>query len=106
MLHTRVVTALAVVLVFAASGANAQDKASASDALGHLKAVLEQYMQSYNTGNAHGAAAMFTEDGTFVTPGGALKGRKEIEAALAKRMKQGWTTVSETPSRPTLLPAT
>jgi hypothetical protein len=43
-------------------------------------------------GDAAALAGMFTQDGVFNAPSGAVvKGREAIERALAGRMKAGWT---------------
>jgi uncharacterized protein (TIGR02246 family) len=50
------------------------------------------WVAAYDAGDAAALAALFTQDGVFNAPSGAvLKGRDAIEKALAGRIKAGWT---------------
>lgn len=74
------------VLVISASAAWAQDaKKTAVD-------FAAEWVAAYDAGDAAALAGMFTKDGVFNAPSGAVvKGREAIEKALAGRMKAGWT---------------
>ena len=51
-----------------------------------------KWVAAYDAGDAAALAGMFTQDGVFNAPSGAVvKGREAIEKALAGRMKAGWT---------------
>ena len=77
-----------VLLAVSAStlSAHAQDAKKAADEF------ATKWVTAYDAGDAAALAAMFTEDGVFNAPSGAvLKGRDAIGKALAGRMKAGWT---------------
>lgn len=83
MKYAFVVTVLMVGLVFPAQ---AQDASKAAEDIG------KKWVAAYDAGDAAAIAALFTPDGVFIPPSGAvLKGRDAIEKALAGRMKAGWT---------------
>jgi uncharacterized protein (TIGR02246 family) len=66
--------------------------AYAQDANKSAEVFATKWVTAYNAGDAAGVAALFTEDGVFNAPSGAvLKGREAIAKALAGRMKAGWT---------------
>jgi uncharacterized protein (TIGR02246 family) len=51
-----------------------------------------KWVTAYDAGDAAVLAGLFTQDGVFNAPSGAvLKGRDAIEKALAGRIKAGWT---------------
>ena len=73
-------------LVITSSSAYAQDaKKTAED-------FATKWVTAYDAGDATTLAGLFTQDGVFNAPSGAvLKGRNAIEKALAGRIKAGWT---------------
>ena len=74
------------VLIISASTACAQDAKKTADDF------ATKWVAAYDAGDAPALAAMFTQDGVFNAPSGAvLKGRAAIEKALAGRIKAGWT---------------
>jgi hypothetical protein len=86
------------VLIISASTACAQDAKKTADDF------AAKWVAAYDAGDAAALAAMFTQDGVFNAPSGAVvKGREAIEKALAGRMKAGWTKETArrtTPGRP------
>jgi uncharacterized protein (TIGR02246 family) len=74
------------VLIVSASTGYAQDAKKTADDFG------AKWVAAYDAGDAAALAGMFTQDGVFNAPSGAVvKGREAIEKALAGRMKAGWT---------------
>jgi uncharacterized protein (TIGR02246 family) len=74
------------VLIVSASTACAQDAKKTADDF------AAKWVAAYDAGDAAALAGMFTQDGVFNAPSGAVvKGREAIEKALAGRMKAGWT---------------
>lgn len=73
------------------SSAHAQNATKVADDFGN------KWVASYNAGDAKGIASLFTKDGTW-SPATAvlLKGRDEIEKAVAARMKAGFTKTTVT----------
>ena len=66
--------------------------ASAQDAKKTADDVAAKWVSAYDAGDAAALAALFTPDGVFNAPSGAVvKGRDAIEKALAGRIKAGWT---------------
>jgi uncharacterized protein (TIGR02246 family) len=66
--------------------AYAQDAKKAADEF------ATKWVIAYDAGDAAALGAMFTQDGVFNAPSGAvLKGRDAIAKALAGRIKAGWT---------------
>ena len=66
--------------------------ARAQDATKTADDFAGKWVRSYAAGDAKGLAAMFTENGVFNAPSGAvIRGREAIANALAGRMKAGWT---------------
>jgi uncharacterized protein (TIGR02246 family) len=78
---------LGLLVVLASSlSAYAQDAKKTADDF------ATKWVGAYDAGDAPALAAMFTQDGVFNAPSGAvLKGRTAIEKALAGRIKAGWT---------------
>jgi uncharacterized protein (TIGR02246 family) len=75
-----------VVLIVSASPAGAQDAKKTADDFG------AKWVAAYDAGDAKALAGLFTAEGVFNAPSGAVvKGREAIEKALAGRMKAGWT---------------
>ena len=75
-----------VVLIVSASTACAQDAKKTADDFG------AKWVAAYDAGDAKALAGLFTPNGVFNAPSGAVvKGREAIEKALAGRMKAGWT---------------
>jgi uncharacterized protein (TIGR02246 family) len=77
-----------VLLVVSAStlSAYAQDAKKTADEF------ATKWVTAYDAGDAGALAALFTQDGVFNAPSGAvLKGRDAIAKALAGRIKAGWT---------------
>jgi uncharacterized protein (TIGR02246 family) len=86
----RSIAVLLFVLV-PALAAQAQDVKKSAEEFG------AKWASTYNRGDAHALATLFTEDGVFNAPSGAvIKGREAIEKALTGRMKAGWTTETVT----------
>lgn len=74
------------VLIVSASPAGAQDAKKTADDFG------AKWVAAYDAGDAKALAGLFTPNGVFNAPSGAVvKGREAIEKALAGRMKAGWT---------------
>ena len=74
------------VLIVSASTACAQDAKKTADDFG------AKWVAAYDAGDAKALAGLFTPNGVFNAPSGAVvKGREAIEKALAGRMKAGWT---------------
>src|SRR6266446_1806482 len=74
------------VLIVSASTACAQDAKKTADDF------AAKWVAAYDAGDAAALAGMFTQDGVFNAPSGAVvKGREAIEKAPAGRMKAGWT---------------
>ena len=74
------------IFIASASTACAQDAKKTADDFG------AKWVAAYDAGDAAALAGMFTQDGVFNAPSGAVvKGREAIEKALAGRMKAGWT---------------
>ena len=74
------------VLIISASTACAQDAKKTADDFG------AKWVAAYDAGDAKALAGLFTPNGVFNAPSGAVvKGREAIEKALAGRMKAGWT---------------
>jgi uncharacterized protein (TIGR02246 family) len=66
--------------------------AYAQDAKKTADDFATKWVMAYDAGDAAALAALFTQDGVFNAPSGAvLKGRDAIEKALAGRIKAGWT---------------
>jgi uncharacterized protein (TIGR02246 family) len=66
--------------------------AHAEDAKKTADDFATKWVNAYDAGDAAALAALFTADGVFNAPSGAvLKGREAIEKALAGRIKAGWT---------------
>jgi len=66
--------------------------AYAQDAKKTADDFATKWVATYDAGDAAALAALFTADGVFNAPSGAvLKGRDAIEKALAGRIKAGWT---------------
>jgi uncharacterized protein (TIGR02246 family) len=66
--------------------------AYAQDAKKTADDFATKWVAAYDAGDAAALAALFTPDGIFNAPSGAvLKGRDAIEKALAGRIKAGWT---------------
>jgi uncharacterized protein (TIGR02246 family) len=81
----RGIVALSLVIASCLS-AHAQDAKKAADDF------AAKWVTAYNAGDASALAALFTADGVFNAPSGAvLKGREAIEKALGGRIKAGWT---------------
>jgi uncharacterized protein (TIGR02246 family) len=84
-MNFRAVLAL-VVLIVSASPAGAQDAKKTANDFG------AKWVAAYDAGDAKALAGLFTAEGVFNAPSGAVvKGREAIEKALAGRMKAGWT---------------
>jgi len=65
--------------------------AYAQDAKKTADDFATKWVAAYDAGDAAALAALFTADGVFNAPSGAvLKGRDAIEKALAGRIKAGW----------------
>ena len=79
------------VVVCLASSAQAQNATKVAEDFGN------KWVTSYNAGDAKGIASLFTKDGTW-SPATAvlLKGRDEIEKAVATRIKAGFTKTTVT----------
>jgi uncharacterized protein (TIGR02246 family) len=60
-----------------------QDLRQAADAIG------QQYDQNYNSKNAAGMAALYTNDATFVPPGAVVQGREALEKYYQGRFATG-----------------
>src|SRR5260370_9707028 len=74
------------VLVISASTACAQDAKKTADDF------AAKWVTAYDAGDAAALAGLFTQDGVFNAPSGAVvKGREAIEKPLGGRMKAGWT---------------
>jgi uncharacterized protein (TIGR02246 family) len=66
--------------------------ACAQDAKKTADDFATKWVAAYDAGDATALAALFTKEGVFNAPSGAvLKGREAIEKALAGRIKAGWT---------------
>ncbi len=66
--------------------------AFAQDANKSAEEFAAKWVAAYDGGDATAVAALFTEDGVFNAPSGAvLRGREVIAKALAGRIKAGWT---------------
>ena len=66
--------------------------AYAQDAKKTADDFATKWVAAYDAGDAAALAALFTADGVFNAPSGAvLKGRDAIDKALAGRIKAGWT---------------
>jgi SnoaL-like protein len=66
--------------------------AYAQDAKKTADDFASKWVAAYDAGDAAALAALFTQDGVFNAPSGAvLKGRDTIEKALAGRIKAGWS---------------
>jgi uncharacterized protein (TIGR02246 family) len=66
--------------------------AYAQDARKTADEFAAKWVKAYDAGDAASLAGLFTADGVFNAPSGAVvKGRNAIEKALAGRMKAGWT---------------
>ena len=66
--------------------------AYAQDAKKTADDFATKWVAAYDAGDAAALAALFTADGVFNAPSGAvLKSRDAIEKALAGRIKAGWT---------------
>jgi len=66
--------------------------AYAQDAKKTADDFATKWVAACDAGDAAALAALFTADGVFNAPSGAvLKGRDAIEKALAGRIKAGWT---------------
>ncbi len=77
---------LLVVSISSLSAAYAQDAKKTADDF------ASKWVTVYDAGDSAALAALFTLDGVFNAPSGAvLKGRDAIEKALAGRIKAGWT---------------
>ncbi len=75
-----------VVVITSSWSAYAQDAKKTADDF------ASKWVMAYDAGDAKALAEMFTQDGVFNAPSGAvLKGRDAIEKALAGRIKAGWT---------------
>jgi len=84
---------LAMVVLMAGTvfPAHAQDAMKVANELG------AKWETAYNSGDAGAIAAMFTPDGVFSAPSGAvLKGHEAIEKAIGGRIKAGWTSETVT----------
>src|ERR1700687_1253697 len=65
--------------------------ASAQDAKKTADDFAAKWVATYNGGDAPALAGLFTPNGVFNAPSGAvIKGREAIEKALAGRIKAGW----------------
>ncbi|HYZ22666.1 MAG TPA: nuclear transport factor 2 family protein [Rhodopila sp.] len=54
--------------------------------------ISRQFGTNYNAGNAAGVASLFADQTEYFTPAGkVLRNRRDIEAAIADRIKAGWT---------------
>ena len=77
--------ALGVVLALAAVSALAQTKAGSAADEAALRELAKQYAAAWNSGDAAKAAAVYADDGMFVTiTGTPIVGRPEIEKSMAK----------------------
>ena len=66
--------------------------AYAQDAKKTADDFATKWVTAYDAGDAAALAALFTQDGVFNAPSGAVvKGRDAIEKALAGRITAGWT---------------
>ena len=66
--------------------------AYAQDAKKTADDFATKWVTAYDAGDAAALAALFTQDGVFNAPSGAVvKGRDAIEKALVGRIKAGWT---------------
>jgi hypothetical protein len=77
--------------------------AYAQDAKKTADDFATKWVTAYDAGDAAALAALFTQDGVFNAPSGAVvKGRDAIEKALAGRIKAGWTkeTITTTDAGP------
>jgi uncharacterized protein (TIGR02246 family) len=73
--------------------------AHAEDAKKTADDFAGRWVAAYNSGDAAALAALFTADGVFNAPSGAVvRGREAIEKALAGRIKAGWTKETVTTS--------
>ena len=71
--------------------------AYAQDAKKTADDFASSWVAAYNAGDAKALAGLFTQDGVFNAPSGAVvKGRDAIEKALAGRIKAGWTNETVT----------
>src|SRR5260370_23037086 len=74
------------VLIVSASTGYAQDAKKTADDF------AAKWVAAYDAGDSAALAEMFTQNGVFNAPSGAVvKGREAIERALAGGMKAGWT---------------
>src|SRR5258708_29376967 len=79
------------IFIASASTACAQDAKKTADDFG------AKWVAAYDAGDAAALAGMFTQDGVFNAPSGAVvKGREAIEKPLAGRMKAGWAQETAT----------
>lgn len=66
--------------------------AYAQDAKTSAEEFATKWVTAYDAGDAAALAALFTQEGVFNAPSGAVcKGREAIEKAFAGRIKAGWT---------------
>jgi hypothetical protein len=77
---------IAATLIALSTAAYAEDARQVNDAF------ADKWVKNYNANLPEGIAGMFTTEGVFIGPPGALKGRPSIERALAARIKAGWTS--------------
>jgi uncharacterized protein (TIGR02246 family) len=84
-MHLRSFLVLIFVIISSLSALAEDAKKAADD-------FASKWVAAYNVGDATTLAALFTQDGVFNAPSGAVvKGREAIEKALAGRIKAGWT---------------
>ena len=81
-----------LVVCFAGPVLAQQDHTVDQTAQQAAKSLTKKFVTAYNAGNATGVASLFTEDATFLTPGGTVASdRQAIEKAIAAKIKAGWT---------------
>lgn len=94
-MRNALITGALAVLCIIVGPARAQQAGSAmSEQAAHdaAEALGRQFVTDYNAGQAGRLAGLFAEDAHYYTPNGAtFRGRREIENALAGRIKAGWT---------------
>lgn len=100
MLHSRLLSTFCLVVGFATPvlAQQAGGTSNPQDPLQRVKESAQKWVDAYNAGDAAKVAGLLAEDAIVVSPSGTiLRGRPEIEAGIANRMKAGWTRQSLTP---------
>lgn len=84
--------ATAALMSFAALPVMAQQAISEADAKQAATQVSQAFADAYNAARPADIAALFLPNGVYLTPGGTkLTDHQEMTAALAGRIKAGWT---------------